>query len=143
MRRNYYLTATFERSDQKETQLFKRVFANTLTFGGDLERRKHTIYNFILFNSNPSYSDQMSIRTMRGVSSYLYADYAFKKDEDHSIMIALMKVMEECMRVEGKTLVVVPKIENIEMLMDVFTRKYPDKKVGAIYSKKSTKENNK
>ena len=141
VRRNYYLTATFERSDKKETQLFKRVFANTLTFGGDLERRKHTIYNFILFNSNPSYSDQMSIRTMRGVSSYLYADYAFKKDEDHSIMIALMKVMEECMRVEGKTLVVVPKIENIEMLMDVFTRKYPDKKVGAIYSKKSKKEN--
>ena len=141
VRRNYYLTATFERSDPKETKLFKRVFANTLTFGGDLEKRKHIIYNFILFNSNPSYSEQMSIRTSRGVSSYLYADYAFKKDKDHSIMIALMKVMKECESVEGKTLIVVPKIENIEMLVDVLSKKYPNKKIGAIYSKKSKKEN--
>lgn len=141
VRRNYYLTATFERSDQKETQLFKRVFANTLTFGGDLERRKHVIYNFMLFNSNPSYADQMSIQTARGVSSYLYADYAFKKDPEHCIMIALMKVMTQCMSVEGKTLIVVPKIENIEMLADVLIRKYPDKKIGSICSKASKVEN--
>lgn len=139
--RNYYLTATFERSDPKEIALFKRVFANTVRFGEEIHKRKHVIYNFLFYNSNPSGKDQYSIKTPRGVSSYKFADYAFKRDPYHSLEGAIYKTLNECIKIEGKTGIVVPKIENVTFLEEEIQKRYPKFKVGSIFSKNSKEEN--
>ena len=139
--KNFYLTATFDRSDQKEVPLFKRTFANTVRFGEEIHKRKHVIYNMIFFNSNPSPKEQYSIRTQRGVSSYLYADYAFKKDIYHTLEGALFKVLDKCIKEEGRIAIVVPKIENVNYLKDVISKKYFRFSVGTIISKNTEEEN--
>lgn len=139
--KNFYLTATFDRSDQKEIPLFKRTFANTIRFGEDIHKRKHVIYNFIFFNSNPTQKEQYSIRTPRGVSSYLYADYAFKKDMYHSLEAALFRVLDKCIKEEGRIAIVVPKIENVQYLKEILSKRYFRFNVGTIISANSEEEN--
>lgn len=139
--KNYYLTATFDRSDPKEAPLFKRTFANTIRFGEDIHKRKHVNYNIIYFNSNPSTKDQYSIRTARGVSSYLYADYAFKRDIYHSLEGALYQIIDGAIREEGKIAIVVPKIENVNYLKETLQERYNQFRIGTINSKNTEEEN--
>lgn len=139
--RNYYLTATFDRSDPKEMPLFKRTFANTIRFGGDIHKRKHVIYQLDFYNSNPNGRDRLSIRTQRGVSSYLFADYAFKRDYYYTLEGAIYQVLNKAIQNEGRTAIVVPKIENVLYLEKRIKEKYPNFKVGTIMSKNTDEEN--
>ena len=139
--RNYYLTATFNRSDPKEISLFKRTFANTIRFGENIHKRKHVIYNFVFYNSNPTGKDKISIKTPRGVSSYLYADYCFKKDMYHTLEGVLYKVLNRAITFSGRTAIVVPKIENVIYLKEQIEKRYPNFKIGTIISKNTDEEN--
>lgn len=139
--RNYYLTATFDRSDPKEVSLFKRTFSNTIRFGEDIHKRKHVIYNFVFYNSNPSKKDQVSIKTPRGVSSYLFADYAFKRDYYQTLEGVLYRVLNQTIKIEGRTAIVVPKIENVVYLEEQIKKRYENFKVGTIMSKNTEEEN--
>lgn len=141
VQRNYYLTATFDRSDQKEVPLFKRTFANTIRFGEDIHGRKHVIYNFMFYNSNPSGKDQYSIKTPRGVSSYLFADYAFKRDRYHNLERVLYQSIDASIKRVGRIAIVVPKIENVNYIRDTLVKRYPKFSIGTIISKNTEEEN--
>lgn len=145
--KNFYLTATHGRSDNKEMQIFNKAFSSSVRFGDNLNINKHTIYVFRFFNSYPTSKDRISILTTKGVSAYLYADYSFKNDPYKTLELMILKTLEECVVIEGRILILVPKIENTEYLLNVIKKKYPDISSGAINSKrnkdeiKNTKEN--
>lgn len=139
--RNYYLTATFGRSDAAEQRIFNQAFGNAVRYGAELNSRKHINYQFVFFNSNPTQIQERSIKTNYGVSSYRYADYAFKTDEFSTLESVMYQVLDQCLLREGRTLIVVPKIENTEYLTEKIKEKYPSKEVGSINSKKSEEEN--
>ena len=139
--RNYYLTATFGRSDVTEQRIFNQAFGNAVRYGEELNSRKHINYQFVFFNSNPSQIQQRSIKTNYGVSSYRYADYAFKTDEFKTLESVMYQVLDTCLLREGRTLIVVPKIENTEYLSEKLKERYPSKKVGSVNSKKSDDDN--
>lgn len=138
--KSFYLTATHGRSDEKEERLYLNAFANTVRFGESFQMRKHVNYRFVFFNSNPSQIEQKNIRTSRGVSSYLYADYAFGIDEYHTLELVLFKVLDKCLMIEGRTLILVPKIENTEYLLERIQERYPNISSGVINSKHTEKE---
>lgn len=139
--RNYYLTATFSRSDPKEERIFNNAFSNAVKYGNNLETRKHVNYQFIFFNSEPTQLQQRQIKTNYGVSSYRYADYAFGVDDYHSLERALYLTLDHCLVREGRTLIVVPKIDNTEYLLKQISEKYPATSVGIVNSKHSEDEN--
>lgn len=139
--RNYYLTATFGRSDASEQKIFNNAFGNAVRYGEELNSRKHINYQFVFFNSNPNQIQERSIKTNYGVSAYRYADYAFKKDEFRTLESVMYQVIDACLLREGRTLIVVPKIENTEYLSKTIQERYPSKKVGSVNSKKSDDDN--
>lgn len=139
--RNYYLTATFGRSDHNEARVFNAAFGNAVRYGTEVSSRKHTNYQFVFFNSNPSQTEERSIKTGYGVSSYRYADYAFKKDDYHTLEMVLYKTMDQCLLHPGRTLIVVPKIENTVYLCEQMKEKYPMLKCGTVNSKNKDEEN--
>lgn len=138
--KNFYLTATFGRGDVKEIALFKRVFANAVKLVRMKEKRD-IIYHVVTFNSNPSVQEQEGVLTGHGFNAHLYADYAFDRDPNFSILYVFFQILEQALTYEGKTLVVIPKISYCEYVTSLIQREYPDKIVGAVHSKKTVKEN--
>lgn len=141
VKKSFYLTATFNRSDLKEGRVFRSAFANTLQFGSQLKIPKHTNYEYWIFNSYPDSAERLSIKTVKGLSSTLYGEYAFVKDEYHCLERAIILALDHALTMEGRVLVVVPKIENMEYMIEVVQERYPNIISGVINSKHTKKEN--
>lgn len=139
--KNIYLTATFTRSDYKEKALYDLVFRNTMRFGQELETSKNVVYQFICYNSNPSYSFQNFIHTSYGVSATKWSDYAFKMDKYETIYHVFFDVLREAKKHTGKILVVIPKIRYCEIVAQMIRDEYPDDIVATIHSKHTKEEN--
>ena len=139
--KNLYLTATMGRSDNIEQKIFNQAFSNTIRYGKDVMSRKHVEYNFVTYNSYPNEYDKASIRNGHGVQPRLFADYAFKRDTYRTLEYALFKVLDKCLTMKGRVLIVVPKIENVEYLLEKVKERYPDISSGQIHSKKTKNEN--
>lgn len=138
--KSIYLTATFTRSDFRETRLFQNVFSSTLKFF-QKDRIKNVIYEFILYNSNPTHVEQAAIETYWGFSSAKYGDYSFKKDPYKTIIQVYLFALERALEHTGKVMVLVPKIENCETLYEITKHLYPGKEIGTIHSKNSKEHN--
>ena len=83
--KNYYVTATCSRADPKEVRVYNLAFGNTIKFGSELQKEKNVVYQLIFYNSDPSLTEQAGISTKYGVSTYRFADYAFKRDKYKTI----------------------------------------------------------
>ena len=86
VKRSYYLTATFTRSDPKEIGIFKKAFSSLYRFGEETlnyeEKRKHINLVVVLYHSKPTYQQIKNITGgAYGFNSYRYIDYALKNDE--------------------------------------------------------------
>ena len=139
--KNIYLTATFTRSDYKEKALYDLVFGNTMRFGQELETAKNVIYQFVPYNSNPSYSFQNFIHTSYGVSATKWSDYAFTMDKYETVYHVFFDVLREAKTHSGKILVVIPKIKYCEIIAQMIRDEYPDEIVATIHSKHTKDEN--
>lgn len=141
--KNFYLTATFTRSDPREVNIFRRVFANTMKFGDELDVHKNVIYNMVYYNSNPSSVEQAAVKTGYGLSSIKFADYSFKRDPYMTIYSIFFRVLKIAMKHEGKIIVVIPKIEYCEEIVELIQKQYPHVHVGAVHSRKTKLQNEK
>lgn len=140
--KNFYLTATFTRSDPREQRLFRRVFSNTARFGENLNVIKNVIYKVHQYNSNPTSRQEAALITYRGVSVHRFTDWAFKGDLNSSIYNLFFKVFEEAISVGGKIAVLIGKIEYCEKMKILIENDYPDLKIGCVNSKNSKDQNN-
>lgn len=139
--KNLYLTATMGRSDASEQKIFRNAFSNTIRYGKEVVTRKHVEYYFVTYDSYPSQYDKKSIRNGHGVQSYLFADYAFNKDTYHTLESVLFKILDKCLTIEGRVLIVVPKIENTEYLLEKIKDRYPNISSGLSNSKMKKSDN--
>ena len=141
--RSYYLTATFTRSDPKETYIFKLAYSSIYRFGEETmdyeEKRKHIIFIVVYYHSKPTLEERSSINTNHGFSSYKFIDYALNEDTQ-SMMRVLDTILKRIENVEGKTLIISPKIESVEYIASE-VRKLTKKSVGTVHSKNSSEEN--
>lgn len=133
--KNIYLTATMGRSDVNENRIFDFAFSDSAKYQNVEPSRKHVEYQFVFYNSLPNQHDKSSIRTAHGFSSYRFAEYAFDKDDYKTLEGVIYKILDKCLLIEGRILLVVPKIENMEYLHDKIQKRYPDISSGIINSK--------
>ena len=144
-RHTFYLTATFTRTEKKEKQIFKRAFANTYRFGEETshydEKRKHTVYYYVTYNSYPDPMLIGQMYNMYSISSFKYIDYALLQDENKTMLKVLGIIMDEVRNLRGKILITTPKIESTEIIANYIKNNYQDKTVSIINSTKSDIEN--
>ena len=137
--RSYYLTATFTRSDPKEVKIYKLAYSSLYRFGEETfnyeEKRKHIVFVVVYYHSKPSLQQLNSMSTGYGFSSYRFIDYAIK-EKDNTMMRVLEKIVDETSHLEGKTLIISPKVESVEYIAS-YIKELTDKKVGTVHSKNS------
>lgn len=139
--KNYYLTATFTRSNRLETDLFALVFANTAKYGEELGITRNVIYNFVYYNSNPDEKEIARIKTAYGTNNYRFIEYAIDHDPNSTFLGALFYALSLAKEHPGKILVIVPKIEYCELIARTIQIEYPEDKVGTVHSKHSKEDN--
>ena len=145
VKKSYYLTATFTRSDPKEIRIFKLAYSSLYRFGEETmnyeEKRKHIVFIVVYYHSYPTLQQKNSISTSYGFSSYRYIDYALN-EENNSMMRVLQRIIDQTDRLEGKTLVISPKVDSVNFIAQQL-EKYTTKSVGTVHSKNSDKKNEK
>lgn len=138
---NIYLSATMTRSDPLEQALFRTVFASTPRFGEELDTAKNVVYNFVHYNSYPSEMEQAAIKTKYGFSSYKFSDYAFYRDDNACMIRTMYKVFERIANLSGRILIVVPKIEYCEELLQALKNNYFEQDIRTVHSSHSKEYN--
>ena len=102
-----------------------------------IEKRKHIVFIVCYFVSNPDYK-RPRIRTKYGLSSYLYIDYELSERHD-TLIRTLNKLLDQTEHLEGKTEILSPKVESVDIIAKELRKRSDD--VGVIYSKNSDEEN--
>lgn len=132
VKKTFYLTANFERSDYKENKLFTLCFKNVLQYGKQetQKKKKHINYLSVLYDSRPSVTDQMSIKTFYGFNLNSYTDYQLEKDIFYDL---IERFIDMCIKNGGKILILISKINGADILYGKFKTKYPS--IGIYHSK--------
>lgn len=140
--RSYYLTATFLRGDPKEEELFSMAFSNMYRFGEETldyeEKRKHIVLIVIYYDSKPPLGT--SVNNICGFSDYLFIDYAFKLDENHTLEKVLRRILRQSAKTPGRTLITSPKIESVEKVKEILEDEV-EGTIGTIHSKNTDEDN--
>jgi len=142
-KRNWYLTATFDRSDREESKCFKRAFSSVLQFGEYESKEvteKHVVYHVVNINSKASPRDKSKICGFRGMTGASYGRYAFQYDEKETIFKAITIILDKIKDLEGKIIVYTPLIESCDKVAAKLEELYPDKSVAAYHSHISASE---
>jgi len=118
--KTFYLTATFSRSNISEVRAYDVTFANTVRFGEETynyeEKRKHINIFLLYFRSVPSYGIKPDTKSTYGFSSYKYIDYELNNDSNNTLRKVLTKIINITKNLEGKTLILSPKIETVYII---------------------------
>ena len=136
--RTWYLTATFDRSDKTESQCFKRAFNSVICYG-EIESKaltpKHVIYHVVNFDSRISPKNRAKMLAYPGYSSNRYGQYAFGLDPNDTAYKVIREILLKLKDIEGKTLIFVPLIENVDTLVSKIKHDFPEKSCAAYHSK--------
>lgn len=143
-RKTFYLTATFTRNVSKEKMMYKKAFANTYRFGEETlkykEKRKHTVYYWVTFNSYPEPHIVASMYGLYSISSYKYIDYCLKYDENQTLLKVIGVIYDKVKHLRGKILIVTPKIESTEIVAE-YMRSISGRNVVVVNSTKNNNDN--
>lgn len=141
--KTFYLTANFGRTDTKEEILYRKAFSRVLKYGEQTrnykEKRKHIIYVPVLYHSNPSTTDLISVMNAYGFSVLNFSKYAIYDDIEKTQLNKFKYVFELANKLDGKILVTIPKIDDTEYMVQFIKKEYPDlgKSIGTINSRNS------
>lgn len=140
-----YLTANFNRSQPEESKLFQRAFSNVMKFSTNskeyAEKRRHIVYVPVLFSSNCPEYQSMMLKNNYGFDSKRYIDYALKTDEGNNLIHEIHTVIKKTSHLDGRILIVTPKIESCEFIKDYLEYNISDKTIMTIHSKNSEENN--
>lgn len=151
-KRTFYLTANFDRSDEKEARLFKKVFNSVYKITDkelmgnspiNGEKRKHIVFIPVMYRSNPNINHLRMASNAYGFSVLGFFKYAFHLDPDKCMLRTFYKVFDMVLPLEGKLLITLPRIEDTYLLKEFIHREYPllEKTIGTINSKNDKEAN--
>ena len=136
--RTWYLTATFGRSDKSEMQCFKRAFQSVIGYG-EVEskalKRKHVIYHVVNVFSAITPRDRSWLMGYPGFTANKYGKYAFGLDKRDIVYKTILEILTKTKDLEGKTLIFVPLIDNVDEIVKRLKKDFPTKSVAAYHSK--------
>lgn len=136
--RTWYLTATFDRSDKTEAVCFKQAFSTVDTFG-EIESLetidKHVMYNIVNINSHISPKNRARLCSYPGFSAAKYGKYCIFFDENDTAYKTILAILNKTTEMEGKTLIFLPLIEDVDEVVKRLKKDYPAKSVAAYHSK--------
>jgi len=141
--KTFYLSATFDRSDKKESKVFNLMLSSSYKFVDNIDEKDRKIHYIpILYYGGIPQQYIISMKTVKGFSSYRFIDMALEHDDTCSIIYAFRKAFQEALKHEGQILIVSPKKSTVEYFASMCERIVGDTKtIGKIYSS-NTKESN-
>lgn len=141
--KTFYLTATFGRSVYDEDRIYKEAYSSVYRFGEETytyeEKRKHIVFVPIFYSSNASDYEISKTKTKYGFSSYKFIDYALK-DENHSLLKVLDTILSNVFKLEGRIIIISPKIETVDFFCDYVQNK-TERTVSSVHGKRSKEDN--
>lgn len=147
IKKTFYLTANFDRSDPKEGRLFKKCFASVYKFGEVTkdyeEKRKHIIYVPVIYRSNPTSLQVASVMNRYGFSVINFSKYSLYEDDERTMIRHFFKIFDKACELDGKILITAHKIEHTAFIKSLLEKEYPDlgKTISTINSKNTVEEN--
>ena len=136
--RTWYLSATFDRSDNTESVCFRRAFSSVATFGEEETKEvepKHVVYHVVNFNSRATPKQKAKVAGFTGGNGVSYGKYAFLENPNQTAYKVLQTILEKIRDVEGKVLILVPLIEIVDQLTHSLSLDFPEKRVAAYHSR--------
>lgn len=136
--RTWYLTATFDRSDKTESQCFQKAFSSVDTFGKQESAeivKKHVIYHIVNINSKIDAKNKAKLMGYPGFAASRYGRYCLFDDPNDTAYKAVLSILNKTTEMEGKTLIFLPLIEDVDEMVKRLKRDYPIKSVAAYHSK--------
>lgn len=143
VKKTFYLTATFNRSEREENKLFNFCFSDIPKYGVEVKKskRKHVVYVSVLFDSKPTLDDKAHCKGRKSsLDRNRYSDYLFSKDIIFDVILYAMHILRDN---EGKIMILSSKISSVEQVYHFMKDAFPDKKVAMYHSKLSKEENEK
>jgi superfamily II DNA or RNA helicase len=122
-----YLTATPNRSDYKEDRLYGKVFWKIPSYDG--HKKQNTKYHKIVlcrFNSNPTITQQISVRTKYGFSVAKWSEFLSSGQQYDNFYKSLKTVLDKFKLIEDKRKVAImlPTIDIILKTKDKLQTDY-------------------
>ncbi len=117
---NYYLTATPQRSDNKEDRLFSLITKTIPRFGEyTLDLNKYTHVKKVYINTYPSGWDQKRCKTRNGFAALIYEKYIFRnEDRRYYFLNIIIHILHKMLThdPESKILILFASNKNIETM---------------------------
>lgn len=148
IKKNVYLSATWNRSQYEEDDKFKKAFRRTPRFGDEYMATagQHIVYISVTFNSKPTPNDMMFVNgKTKYFNKFNYTKYQMDKGIISEMMIKLHNKLFS--NYTGRMMVLSSLKESCEYFADNLKEVYPDKNIGiynsSIYPeiKKGVKDN--
>lgn len=151
---NWYLTATFGRSNEEEDELYHRMFGDIDLFR--VKDKKPTIFNrkpgdiygqkphmnvtvcWLNGGLNREQIGSVAGATRYGISLPKYTDLIIPADGTRTKFVdKLIKIVHLADKQAdyGRTLILVPTINSVETVADHLRKEFPNRKIGTIHSK--------
>lgn len=143
----FFLTATPNRSDYREDQLYLKIFKQVPSYNGHKNQNEkyHTIL-LIKFNSEPSEKEKLSVKTKYGFSAIKWANFLSKEKHYKKYINSLFKIIDQFKLLEKKKkfVIMLPTIELIDKTYNDLNLRYSNlnigKFIGDIKKDKRTEE---
>lgn len=136
IKHNFYLTATFKRTDSVENKIYQDVFYSIYKLRKDSEEigvKRETKYICHMFNSDASFLALSAMKIRGNFSIYRYIDYEL---EQGMIVDITIEWLDRLIRkgITKTIFVLSPKKDSCDTLKNVISKRFPDLKVCAYYS---------
>lgn len=136
VKKTFYLTATFGRSNRQENRLLQIMLSSACRFNdqrSDYEKKIH--YHPVIYRSNIPLKYVMAMKTAHGFSSYKFIDASLKCDPEKKILHAIRYALSEALDRDGQILIVTPKKESVIFIKEFIEKIVGDSRtIGTIFS---------
>ena len=133
--KTFYLTATPNRSDNKENYIYQITFKNVPKLSLFNEQSDpHTDYIAILFNSHPSPMDISDCQGMCGFNTKKYTQYLITRPNYYKILEMIMNIISSQTSHDGKVLIYIGTNKAIQVTRYWLNYYFPQYSIGIFSS---------
>ena len=143
VKKTFYLTATFGRSNRQENKVFHLMLSSSCKFDDkSMERDKKIHYIVVNYKSNIPMKYVTGMKGAHGFSAYKFIDAAIKHDSERKILHAIRYALSEALEHDGQILLITPKKESVEFMADFVSKMVGNSRtLGTIFSNNSEEVN--